>query len=354
MLTKTLILSEEERFSASPPFLLFDIATTGLRAGDAFLTSVALTDGSEIKAFLAESFLEEYELIQILISAFRGAEKHYAYRPTSFDLPFLISIGDHYRVPFPYDVEDVTDITSLLRPCASALPFSLRSFPELEKVLGGRRLTEGREFAELYASYRREGSPFDEKLLSSMIFSLRVQLKTLRLGLFLSDPHLPSLSAPEKTEGALNFTSPLPSLLCGMEFSSLHEDLLLEAKGEELSLAFPLKEKTLATYLDHDTPYDYLILEDRIIPHSLGRFLDPKVRRKAKASEYFLRKTGVFLPQAFPSLSPVFRTGEKAVLSYYELTEDAPLPGKADIEDLLPLLLKESRISLQLFRPEDF
>ena len=88
-----------------------------------------------------------------------------------------------------------------------------------------------------------------------------------------------------------------------------------------------------------------LPLEDQAVHKSVGAFVDPEHRQKAKAANCYQRRTGTFLPQQKEFFTPAFREDFKSRPYYFEWS-DAFLSQ----EDLLKEYLCSE---LQLFFKDD-
>ena len=89
----------------------------------------------------------------------------------------------------------------------------------------------------------------------------------------------------------------------------------------------------------------YLPLEDQAVHKSVGAFVDPEHRQKAKAANCYQRRTGTFLPQQKEFFTPAFRENFKSRPYYFEWSD-----AFFSQEDLLKEYLCSE---LQLFFKDD-
>ncbi len=75
--------------------------------------------------------------------------------------------------------------------------------------------------------------------------------------------------------------------------------------------------------------YYYLPLEDQAVHKSVGAFVDPEHRQKAKAANCYQRRTGTFLPQQKEFFTPAFREVFKSRPYYFEWSECLSFAGKS-------------------------
>ena len=87
-------------------------------------------------------------------------------------------------------------------------------------------------------------------------------------------------------------------------------------------IRIPVYEGTLHYFYPNYKDYYYLPKEDMAIHKSVATFVDKEFRVKAKATNCYTKKFGVFLPQFDEIISPAFRMELKDDVSYFEYTED--------------------------------
>ena len=68
--------------------------------------------------------------------------------------------------------------------------------------------------------------------------------------------------------------------------------------------------------------YYYLPLEDQAIHKSVGTYVDKEHREKAKASNCYKKKEGIFLPQFSTVFTPSFRREYKDEVQWFEADEN--------------------------------
>lgn len=119
----------------------------------------------------------------------------------------------------------------------------------------------------------------------------------------------------------------------------------LTAFGSRVSLSLQTHTAELKYFFPDYKNYYYLPLEDQAVHKSVGAFVDPEHRQKAKAANCYQRRTGTFLPQQKAFFTPAFREDFKSRPYYFEWS-DAFLSQ----EDLLKEYLCSE---LQLFFKDD-
>ena len=76
-------------------------------------------------------------------------------------------------------------------------------------------------------------------------------------------------------------------------------------------------------FYDDYKDYYYLPREDKAIHKSIALYVDKDFREKAKASNCYTKKDGVFIPLYKDIFTPIFRRNyEDKKIGFIELTED--------------------------------
>ncbi|MFI3212204.1 MAG: ribonuclease H-like domain-containing protein [Eubacteriales bacterium] len=115
----------------------------------------------------------------------------------------------------------------------------------------------------------------------------------------------------------LQLSLPLPNAI------SYHcNDCYLSGKHDVLSLKIPCFNGQLKYFYENYKEYYYLTEEDMAIHQSVASFVDKSRKKKATAATCYNKKTGVFLPQWKPQITPVFYKEFKKHPCYFEITEN--------------------------------
>lgn len=298
-----------ETFSAEAMELLFlknalfaDIETTGLspkyhfcyligccgRQGDRLVLTQFFCDCPEDEAAVLETF-EAFTRNYDRIVTFNG--KH-------FDLPFLEKRCRSYHLPASFSDMEHTDI---YRECQRLKkPLALISCRQkaIEEFLGIHRedLFDGGSLIPVYEKYVKERDPQHLHLLK--LHNFEDVLGMVRL-----IPILSYLRTPEaiRVTGVEDCGSEL--LIRGSLCVQLPTPIRLRWEGiycilEEgtFRISLPLIPGPLRYYLKDYRKYDYLPLEDRIIPKTLSKYVDASRKTPATPQTCCISREGRFFP----------------------------------------------------------
>ena len=307
--------------------VFLDIETTGLqvRTSHLYLIGVLFFDPIPHRFLLRQWFLnrptEERNLLILFaefLSSFHGLI-HFNGNP--FDLPYLRHKYEFYKLENPLDGVDSMDLARTIKPYARLLGLSSTKQKEWEKLISFSRddLFSGEELISVYHEY-----------LQSQDFSLREKLLLHNQEDILGMTAISSLlSIPQFFHGEftvqecqyppeallilLECDSPLP-----VSLSVKTSSLFLDVTNQRADMTIYTKKTTLKHFFPDYQNYYYLPEEDQAIHKSVGIYVDPSHRQKAKASTCYQKKTGVFLPEEKPLFLPCFQETYHGVPSYFE------------------------------------
>lgn len=100
------------------------------------------------------------------------------------------------------------------------------------------------------------------------------------------------------------------------------QELHFIQKGCQAVLYVPYFQTELKYFLPDYKQYYYLPASDEAIHKSLGSFIEPRHRRRAKPETCYIRRNSYFLPQPVPVEKPVFRESYESKRYYFECTEE--------------------------------
>lgn len=286
--------------------VFFDIETTGLswRTSHLYLIGALFFDPAADTFTLRQWFLdrptEEKEMLVSFFTFLSDVKRLVHFNGTTFDLPYLTHKALFYQMEDPLSSIASLDLYQALRPFQSILGLSSMKQKNVEQYLSFPRKDQlnGKQLISVYHDY----------------------LQTLEVSL-----------QPERE---------VPVFL-----SRVCADGSLTAFGSRVSLSLQTHTAKLKYFFPDYKNYYYLPLEDQAVHKSVGAFVDPEHRQKAKAANCYQRRTGTFLPQQKEFFTPAFREDFKSRPYYFEWS-DAFLSQ----EDLLKEYLCSE---LQLFFKDD-
>lgn len=293
--------------------------------------------------FFAESFEDE----PLLLQEFETLASHFqtiiTFHGNQFDIPFLA--GCCKRLGFVWDTESKSENTLVdnnknyvdLYKLAYRYRnvFRLENYKQktIEKFLGIDRMDcdTGGDLVKVYRNYLKhpEDALF-ERLMQHNYEDITGMIRLLKLyayenffqGKFCilecqcsSYHQLDAGCAKELLILCqLSHVLPAPITCCWREF-------YMHADGERAVFRIPFLEDTLKYFYQNYKDYYYLPEEDVAIHKSVAAYVDSAHREKAKPSNCYNKKTGVYLPQYEGMVIPAFYTEYKAPKSYFEWTD---------------------------------
>ena len=87
-------------------------------------------------------------------------------------------------------------------------------------------------------------------------------------------------------------------------------------------MKIPVCEDELKYFFANYEDYYYLPQEDIALHKSVASFVEKEYREQAKASNCYIKKKGVFLPEWEELITPFFKRDYNSKELYFELTDD--------------------------------
>ncbi|MCI5650593.1 MAG: ribonuclease H-like domain-containing protein [Fusicatenibacter sp.] len=325
--------------------VFLDIETTGLswRRSHLYLIGAVFYDHEKDCLILRQWFLDqpanEKELLLDLLG-FLHAKRLIQYNGNSFDLPYLSHKFDFYQLENPVKSALSLDLYQKLRPYQKLFGLFAMRQKDMETLVGFQRKDtfSGGELVPVYQSYLQSG---DQKLLSALLTHNKEDL-TGMLSLF------PLLAVPALADGAFTvehaicsdkqlILSLIPDVPIFFPFSVSGTFCTLKATPEHCTLTIPARTAVLKYYFSDYRQYYYLPEEDIAIHKSVGAYVDPHHREKAKASNCYQKKEGIFFPQTEPVFSPCFYEHYKGFPCYFQWED--PLVSQKKLQHQYSLLM---------------
>ncbi|WP_343082954.1 ribonuclease H-like domain-containing protein [Blautia producta] len=319
--------------------LFFDIETTGLshRNSRVYLIGAALcAEGKwEMIQFLAQKEDEEEE--RAVLEAFQSlcAQKRcfVHFNGSTFDIPYLQHKYQSCRLTAPFTDAVSIDLYRILQPFRPLLQTPNFRQKSLEPLAGYKRqdTMDGKELIKVYRTYAKTGQ---ESLLKLLFLHNHDDVEGMGrllafgaiLALFRGEFRVHSVLAvtDKAMDGSLLqevlFTVKLPlSFPVPLSFSLPCAYVTLEKDCCKMKM--PLLEGTLKYYYADYKNYYYLPLEDEAVHKSVGVYVDPSCREKAKASNCCKRVSGYFLRAFGTPCMPVLKESYESGDSYIQWTD---------------------------------
>ena len=306
---KTDITDKKETFSAEAMELLcqkkalfVDIETTGLSPKYHFCYLIGCCGRQEDRLILTQFFCDCPEDEAVILKTFDTFTQSYdrviTFNGKHFDLPFLEKRCLSYRLPASFSVMEHTDI---YRECQRLKkPLALISCRQkaIEEFLGIHREDsfDGGSLIPVYEEYVKERDPRRLNLLK--LHNFEDVLGMIRLIPILSYQRTPEEIRVTDVEdcgsellirGNLCIQLPTPIRL-------RQEGIYCILEGGTFRISLPLIPGPLRYYLKDYRKYDYLPLEDRIIPKTLSKYVDASRKTPATPQTCCLSQEGRFFP----------------------------------------------------------
>lgn len=331
--------------------LFLDIETTGLSPRTSHLYQITICHKKEVHQWFLDRPAEEKEMLVSFHSYLAGHVTADAclvtYNGSTFDLPYLEKKAAFYSLNQPLSGMRQIDLYALLRPYRKLISPDSFKQKDLERYVGLDRQDpySGGDLISIYHHYLETASA--ELLHDLLLHNLEDVIGMIEIlpalvwrklfsgefEVFSCHPQLPPQDAQNGT-GSMSFEVGIPG--CRPDNNSvlylsdeLFRKLFIQSRpffsltpASSCNCMLTLTVEGIMEELRHFLPdyknYYYLIREDSIVPKSLAEFVDPEFRRRAKASDCFVRQTGFFLPQAEPVFQPEFQISYRSLPLYFK------------------------------------
>jgi len=288
----------------------FDIETTGLspETSSIYMIGIGFYENNIFRVI--QLFADDYNSEKLIIQTFLDYLSNFSlllqYNGNSFDVPFIRTKCKHHKLdPSPLNEIKHLDLYVALRGFAGLLGLPNKKLKSFEQYVGLDRddTYNGGELIQVYSEYMQKKIMHKEnehllKLLLLHNYEDITGLSQVASLMFLKElDNLPiNHIKSEYTQDAVNITYEC-SLPADYSFSlTTAKGIICNWSNSTITLTIPIRELTLKYYFSDYKDYYYLIKEDKVIHKSVAVYTDSKVRRKAKKSECFVAKTGLFLP----------------------------------------------------------
>jgi hypothetical protein len=287
----------------------------------------------QLEQLLAQSREEEQLLLETFLKKAKTVSTLIHFNGSTFDLPYLIHKAETYGLEQSLSSMQSLDLYQRFRPLKRVLSLERMNQQFLEAFLGWPRQDRltGKHMVTLFDKF----AAFDEPGLRELLLLHNhddlvgmTQLLSLSSYLMLFDG---KFSAGQQTctanaawgstetafaEFVLTLSAPVP-----VSFTA-DTPYPLSVTGDTAVLRIPLTTGTFYHFFKNYKDYYYLPLEDQAIHKSVAAYMDPAYRQKAKPSNCYIKKSGVFLPQPQEIFTPAFSSSYEDKMSYFCYSED--------------------------------
>ena len=335
--------------------VFFDIETTGFAAETTYLYLIGCiyrkAGSFHMLQWFSEDLKEESKLLSLFFEFLKGYEVLIHYNGSGFDIPYLQKKVALHRLPYSFDALTSIDLYKAISPLKKL--FRLRNYKQksVEAFLNVNRedTSDGGDLISVYQGYlgKKQIEKLRKERKASKVPSAPSEAdELLRILLLHNEDDLkglvqicPILSYSDLFQKPFRIlqagiTGDKLSLRMELAFSlpvrvSFGNDLCYFNAHEKTALLTVLVyEGELKFFYDNYKDYYYLPEEDTAVHKSVALFVDKEFRQKAKPSNCYTRKPGIFAPLYAPILSPAFKQSFQDKLSFIEIHTDFLLQEK--------------------------
>ena len=316
--------------------LFFDIETTGLswRQSHLYLLGIVLFENDQwiMKQWFCQRPSEEKEVLEIFSELLNTHKYLIHFNGSTFDVPYLMHKYTFYQLEQSWEHLEQIDLYRRLLPYKNCMELTHMRQKDLEVYLGIHRKDTftGGELIDFYQEYLKSG---DEELLAMLLLHNKEDVEGMTALLSLLtiprifagefDPKLIRIdivtTASKELSNTLQIALSFP-ISCTLHYEC--EYYQLTAASGQMMLSVPLVSGTRKYFFPNYKDYYYLPLEDQAIHKSVGTYVDKEHREKAKASNCYQKKEGIFLPQFSTVFTPSFRREYKDEVQWFEADEN--------------------------------
>ncbi|HWT27778.1 MAG TPA: ribonuclease H-like domain-containing protein [Mobilitalea sp.] len=335
--------------------VFFDIESTGFSAETTYLYLIGCIyykDASfHLIQWFSEGINEEADIITSFFEFIKDYDALIHYNGSGFDIPYLNRKCSMLKLDYDFDAIDSLDIYKLISPYKKL--FKLGSFKQksIEVFLNINRedIFDGGDLIQVYQSYlgkkhietlRNTRNP---KALQQTPSEADILLHQLLLhneddikGLVSICPILSYVDIFEKPIHIVQAGVDGDILTIRFElFSNIpvrvsfgNASIYFTALEKKAALSIHIYDGELKYFYDNYKDYYYLPAEDSAVHKSLALFVDKEYRVKAKPSNCYTKKSGLFAPQYETLITPSYKHSYQDKLSFIEIHTDFLLKEK--------------------------
>jgi uncharacterized protein YprB with RNaseH-like and TPR domain len=329
--------------------VFFDIETTGFSADITYLYLIGCIYYKAPSFQLIQWFSEDIHEESLLITSFFEFLKNYKvlvhYNGSGFDIPYLLRKCASLKLDYSLDNINSIDLFKKITPYKKLFHLSNYKQKSIEAFLKVKRIDtfDGGDLIEVYQSYlgkkhietlkkarnpellKNAPSEADQLLLKLLLHN-EDDIK----GLVCICPILNYADIFEKPIRILQAGVEEDNFVIHFELSSLlpvpvsfGNDLIYVSAHEKAAyLKVSIYEGELKFFYDNYKEYFYLPAEDQAVHQSLAYYVDKEYRVKAKPSNCYTRKQGLFVPQYENIITPYFKQSYQDKMSFLEIHTD--------------------------------
>lgn len=318
--------------------IFFDIETTGFSPATSsiYLIGCLRKEGENlvIDQYFAENKEDEKEVLVQFISLLNQYKTIISFNGIGFDIPFIKAKCNTYDIEEHLKDYHYIDIFKLISGVKFLLKLPNYKQKTIEHFLDIHRDDKfsGGELINVYHDYIQTHSQEAEELLllhnfedvTGMLDLIPVlsYQNILTGGYRIKSTEVAPYTTYDGKENKEMIIILENDYIVPKRVSYQFKDYYFIINKNTTKIRIPLYEGELKYFYENYKDYFYLPEEDMAIHKSVATFVDKQYRERAKASNCYTRKTGVFVPQLSAIMNPSFKHNLKDKISYFELTSD--------------------------------
>lgn len=321
--------------------IFFDIETTGFTAGknSIYLIGCCLYENQrwQVIQWMAENQPpdEQTAVLEAFLDCISHCKNLVSFNGATFDLPFIEKSCAHFKIPCDFSNINHYDIYKAVRPLKKLLGMKSLKLKAIEQFLGIFREDQysGGALIPIYETYIKSQS---QKLLSLLLLHNFEDIKDML--------HILPILNYTKILDSKNCS--LTLTLCQWQGDGLHLQLEAEClfpvqitkdlpitsaldssikiifNNSSIELFIPSYHGELLYFYENYRDYYYLPDEGCAVHKSVAQYVDTAHRKKATPKNCYTRKSGIFLPQPEPLITPAFKYAYDDSWHWFEYTEN--------------------------------
>jgi len=321
--------------------LYFDIETTGLSPASSHITVIgtAFSDasGTHVKQFVCLKPTDEKKILREFASYIGGFDTLVHYNGRSFDIPYVTAKCRFYQIRNTlYDMHE-TDLYRTARRFSFLTGLGQTKQKDVEKLAGFKR-TDTLSGADCIRAYMDHICSGSREALDKLLLHNREDLE----GMVCISEYLEMLGSVAEGRFSLIGFSDEGEASCSelgirieaekpfkVPVSASYEPagtgrgipFAFTAEGKLAVFSLKAYSGELRYYFEDYKDYYFLPEEGRAVHKSIGQFVDPAFREKAKKETAFEPVTAVFYPQCGSVIRPQFKSSPDDKTGYFRLED---------------------------------
>lgn len=318
--------------------IFFDIETTGFSPSSSSIYLIGclrkMGDKLFVDQYFAESKDDEKEILIQFIELLNQYKTIISFNGIGFDIPFIKAKCDKYCIEERLKEFEYIDIFKLISSIKFLLKLPNYKQKTLESFLDVHRDDKfsGGELINVYDEYVNTGAKEAEELLllhnfddvTGMLDLIPVlsYLNILNGGFRIKETEVTPFTGYDGSEGQEMIITLENDYIVPKRVSYQFKNYYFTINKDTTKIRIPLYNGELKYFYENYKDYFYLPAEDMAVHKSVATFVDKEYRERARASNCYTRKTGIYLPQQSNIMNPSFKLDYKDKTSYFELTKD--------------------------------